>query len=149
MMLPSAWITACSRSKLPYWTLKGLSMSILAKRVLLSGTLISYFSLGFLAQVFNSLFYGKMRQRITAVEDEPNSSGKKAVNEKDDLFSHLPVNVSEEGFDIYDGLGGYFRDTVEFEGKKATMEVTLIDLPPILQIQLQVIFFYAVCIIGG
>ena len=108
------------------------------------------FSLGFLTQVFNSLFYGKMRQRITAVEDDPNSSGKKAVNEKDDLFSHLPVNVSEEGFDLYDGLGGYFRDNVEFEGKKATMEVTLIDLPPILQIQLQVIsLFTPFVIIGG
>jgi ubiquitin carboxyl-terminal hydrolase 25/28 len=95
------------------------------------------------SQLFDSLFYGKMRQRITALEDDPNSSGKKAVNEKDDLFSHLPVNVSEEGFDLYDGLGGYFRDVVEFEGKKATMEVTLIDLPPILQIQLQVNFLRA------
>ena len=48
------------------------------------------------------------------------------------------MNVSEEGIDIYDGLSRYFNDTVEFEGKRAHMEVSLVDLPPILQIQLQV-----------
>ena len=50
----------------------------------------------------------------------------------------LPVNVVDEGFDLYDGLAGYFDDVVEFEGKKSRMEVTLVDLPPILHIQLQV-----------
>lgn len=79
-----------------------------------------------------------MRQRITVPLDESTSQGKSSVKEKDDLFSHLPVNVSEEGYDLYDGLSGYFQDTVEFEGKLATMEVSLVDLPPILQIQLQV-----------
>jgi hypothetical protein len=39
-------------------------------------------------------------------------------------------------------LGGYFDDVVEFESKKARMEVTLVDLPPILQIQLQVGFSF-------
>lgn len=39
---------------------------------------------------------------------------------------------------MYDGLAGYFDDEVEFESKKAHMEVTLVDVPPILQIQLQV-----------
>jgi ubiquitin carboxyl-terminal hydrolase 25/28 len=42
--------------------------------------------------------------------------------------------------DIYDGLSGYFDDIVEFEGRKARMEVTLLELPPVLQIQLQVCF---------
>jgi len=65
-------------------------------------------------------------------------SSRSSIHEKEDLFSHLPVNVSEEGIDIYDGLSRYFNDTVEFEGKKAYMEVSLVDLPPILQIQLQV-----------
>jgi ubiquitin carboxyl-terminal hydrolase 25/28 len=65
-------------------------------------------------------------------------SSRSSIHEKEDLFSHLPVNVSEEGIDIYDGLSRYFNDTVEFEGKKAHMEVSLVDLPPILQIQLQV-----------
>lgn len=50
------------------------------------------------------------------------------------------VNVSDEGFDLYDGLGGFLDDTIDFEGKKAKMEVSLLELPPILQIQLQVRF---------
>jgi ubiquitin carboxyl-terminal hydrolase 25/28 len=82
-----------------------------------------------------------MRQRITPLVEESTSQGKSTVNVKDDLFSHLPVQVSDEGFDLYDGLGGYFQDNVEFEGKKATMEVTLLDLPQVLQIQLQVSTF--------
>ena len=83
------------------------------------------------------LFYGKIRQRITS-ESTPS---RHSIHEKEDLFSHLPVNVSEEGFDIYDGLSQYFDDTVEFEGNKAHMEVSLVDLPPLLQIQLQVRLF--------
>src|SRR3954453_179453 len=77
-----------------------------------------------------------MRQRIS-VAAAPNQS-RVAVHEKEDIFSHLPVNVSEDGVDLYDGLGRYFDDVVEFEGKKARMEVSLVDLPPLLQIQLQV-----------
>lgn len=66
------------------------------------------------------------------------SRSRSSVHEKEDLFSHLPVNVAEDGFDLYDGLSGYFDDIVDFEGKKARMEVSLIDLPPLLQVQLQV-----------
>lgn len=61
------------------------------------------------------------------------------IHEKEDLFSHLPVNVTNDGVDIYDGLSRYFDDIVDFDGEKRRMEVTLIDLPPVLQIQLQVI----------
>ncbi|TFK56339.1 cysteine proteinase [Heliocybe sulcata] len=89
--------------------------------------------------VVKRLFYGKMRQRLTASEDDRRP--KASVHEKEDLFSHLPVNVSEEGYDIYDGLSGYFDDIVEFDGKKARMEVSLVDLPPLLQIQLQRVQF--------
>lgn len=60
------------------------------------------------------------------------------MHEKEDLFSHLLVNVSDEGFDLYDGLSGYLEDEVEYAGKRSKMEVSLLDLPPILQIQLQV-----------
>ena len=63
------------------------------------------------------------------------------MHEREDYFSHLPVNVSEESFDLYDGLSGYFDDTVEFEGKKTQMKVSLVELPPILQIQLQRVQF--------
>ena len=61
-----------------------------------------------------------------------------SIHEKEDLFSHLHVNVGDEGFDLYDGLSRYFDDTVEVNGQKKRMEVTLVDLPPLLQIQLQV-----------
>ncbi|KZV90932.1 cysteine proteinase [Exidia glandulosa HHB12029] len=84
--------------------------------------------------VVKRLFYGKLRQRVTALE-----GGK--VNEKEDLFMSLPVNVVDENIDLYDGLAGYFDDIVEFEGKKSRMEVTLVDLPPVLHIQLQRVQF--------
>jgi ubiquitin carboxyl-terminal hydrolase 25/28 len=92
----------------------------------------------FLSNASSRLFYGKIRQRITSV-DGPQS--RSSIHEKEDLFSHLPVNVANDGIDIYDGLSGYFDDVVEFQGRKARMEVTLVDLPPILQIQLQVSYF--------
>jgi ubiquitin carboxyl-terminal hydrolase 25/28 len=82
------------------------------------------------------LFYGKIRQRLAAVSLDNKS--RPSVHEKEDLFSNLPVNVAEDGFDLYDGLSGYFDDIVEFEGKKARMEVSLVELPPLLQVQLQV-----------
>lgn len=61
-----------------------------------------------------------------------------SIHEKEDLFSHLPVNVMHEEVDIYDGLSAYFDDVVEYEGKRVRMEVSLVDVPPVLQIQLQV-----------
>jgi ubiquitin carboxyl-terminal hydrolase 25/28 len=78
-----------------------------------------------------------MKQRLAvAVEDDRR---KFTTHEKEDLFSHLPVNVAADGVNLYDGLSGYFDDIVDFEGKKVRMEVSLVDLPPLLQIQLQVI----------
>ena len=84
-----------------------------------------------------------MRQRVAVDRDE--SRSRFSVHEKEDLFSHLPVNVAEDGVDIYDGLSRYFDDVVEFEGKKAMMEVALVELPPILQIQLQVLDVSPTC----
>ncbi|KAF8079191.1 hypothetical protein FPV67DRAFT_101469 [Lyophyllum atratum] len=86
--------------------------------------------------VVKRLFYGKLRQRLTG-----NLATRSSVHEKEDLFSHLPVNVTVDGVDIYDGLSGYFDDVVEFNGEKRRMEVSLIDLPPVLQIQLQRVQF--------
>ncbi|TFY55421.1 hypothetical protein EVG20_g9326 [Dentipellis fragilis] len=85
--------------------------------------------------IIKRLFYGTLKQRITVVPDD--SGSRPSIHEKEDLFSLLPVNVSDEGYDLYDGLSGYFDDVVEFESKKARMEVALVDLPPLLQIQLQ------------
>lgn len=91
------------------------------------------------SSVVKRLFYGKLRQRLTQVpaQRRPRTS----IHEKEDLFSHLPVNVADNGIDIYDGLSGYFDDVVDYEGEKARMEVSLVDLPPLLQIQLQRVQF--------
>ena len=86
-----------------------------------------------------SLFYGKIRQRLTPLtEADAKKPRSGSTHEKEDLFSHLHLNVSDEAFDLYDGLSRYFDDVVELEGTKKRMEVTLVDLPPLLQIQLQV-----------
>ncbi|KAF8596170.1 cysteine proteinase [Ceratobasidium sp. AG-I] len=91
------------------------------------------------------LFYGKLLQRLRPIFDptaSPTTSLRsRTVHEKEDLFSHLLVNVSDEGFDLYDGLNGYLEDEVEYAGKRSRMEVSLLDLPPILQIQLQRVQF--------
>ncbi|KIY50469.1 cysteine proteinase [Fistulina hepatica ATCC 64428] len=91
--------------------------------------------------VVKRLFYGKIRQRIVATDLRLDSSSRPSVHEKEDLFSHLIVNVTDDGFDLYDGLNGYFDDDLEFEGKKSRMEVELVDLPPLLQIQMQRVQF--------
>lgn len=97
----------------------------------------------FALMVVARLFYGKLRQRLTPDQRKTRAS----VTEKQDLFSHLPVNVSDSGIDIYDGLSRYFDDLVDYEGGKARMEVSLVELPPLLQIQLQVrmTFFRTMC----
>ncbi len=82
------------------------------------------------------LFCGKKRQRLIAVSSDDDARHQSSIHEKEDLFSHLHVNVADENFDLYDSLARYFDDTVEDTKKR--MEVTLVDLPPLLQIQLQV-----------
>lgn len=85
------------------------------------------------------LFYGKTRQHLLIPPDP--SKSRTPLEPKVELFSHLPVNVEEEGFDIYDALGGYFDDIVDYEGQRVPMQLALLDLPPLLQIQLQRVQF--------
>ncbi|KAI0328424.1 cysteine proteinase [Cubamyces sp. BRFM 1775] len=87
------------------------------------------------------LFYGKKKQRLTALSPRDDAMHQSSIHEKEDLFSHLHVNVADEGFDLYDGLARYFDDVVELGGQKKRMEVSLVDLPPLLQIQLQRVQF--------
>lgn len=75
------------------------------------------------------LFYGKMRQNVLAKDENL---------EKEDLFSHLPVNVSQEGYDLYDGLSQYFYDVVDYKDQKVPMQLSIVSLPPLLHVQLQV-----------
>ncbi|KAJ3766163.1 hypothetical protein FB446DRAFT_758748 [Lentinula raphanica] len=120
------------------------------------------------SSVVKRLFYGKIRQTFFET-----LKGEATKHEKEDLFSHLPVNVGEEveltdnttdpppydastlstaddsskdltkymNFDIYDGLGRYFDDTIEYEGQYVPMEVGLVKVPPLLQVQLQRVQF--------
>ena len=82
------------------------------------------------------LFYGKIRQMILPrTVDEPSFG-----HTKEDLFSHLPVSVSDDGTDLYDGLSRYMDNVIEYQGRKARMKVSVAELPSILQIQLQVVY---------
>lgn len=81
------------------------------------------------------MFYGTTRQRILPASG---AGSRHSIHERDDLFSDLAVDVSEGGFDIYDGLSRYLLDNIEFEGMAARMETSLVDLPPLLHIRLQV-----------
>jgi ubiquitin carboxyl-terminal hydrolase 25/28 len=84
-----------------------------------------------------SLFYGTLRQRLIA---PPTHEGARAgsTHDSENVFSILPVSVSDEGYDIYDGLSSYFHSTAQLDSNTVSMEITLVDLPPVLQIQLQV-----------
>src|SRR5258708_2384786 len=84
----------------------------------------------------NRLFYGTLRQRLVA----PVSEGSRALSthESENVFSILPVSVSDEGYDLYDGLNSYFHSTAQLYSDTVSMEITLVDLPPVIQIQLQV-----------
>ncbi|KAH9033483.1 hypothetical protein EDB85DRAFT_2289382 [Lactarius pseudohatsudake] len=87
------------------------------------------------SSVVKRLFYGTLRQRLIA----PAPEGARAVSTHDseNVFSILPVSVSDEGYDIYDGLSNYFHSTAQLDSNTVSMEITLVDLPPVLQIQLQ------------
>ncbi|PLW54729.1 hypothetical protein PCANC_03669 [Puccinia coronata f. sp. avenae] len=83
-----------------------------------------------------SLFYGKTRQSLTF----ENPEGKVSI--KEEQFAYLLVDVAEEGRDLYDGLDKVFDESeVEVENGKACRRVGLVELPPILQIQLQRVQF--------
>ena len=82
------------------------------------------------------LFYGKIRQRIfPRTVDEPSFD-----RAREDLFSHLPVSVSDDGTDLYDGRSRYMDNVIEYQGRKARMKASVVELPSILQIQLQVVY---------
>lgn len=84
----------------------------------------------------SSLFYGTLRQRLIA--PTPEGARRVSTHDSENVFSILPVIVSDEGYDLYDGLSGYFHSTAQLDSKTVSMDITLVDLPPVLQIQLQV-----------
>lgn len=59
-----------------------------------------------------------------------------------ELFSHLLVNVAEGDRDIYSALDSSFDiEQVDLEGREAKRHLSITDLPPILQIQVQRVQF--------
>lgn len=138
-MSPNVWITACSRSRRRCSTSRRWQDRTTTRRAPSKGIAVLRYS--FQSHLLTGalrLFYGKKKQRLTAFSPSDESRSRASIHEKEDLFSHLHVNVADEHFDLYDGLARYFDDVVELQGEKKRMEVTLVDLPPLLQIQLQV-----------
>lgn len=102
--------------------------------------------------LLTSLFLGKTCQRIEA-DTKPtignNADGslsrpaqpqkQPSTHIKHEVFKILPIDVLEEGRDIYDGFDGFFdSDTfVSTSGAVQRRSVTLLSAPPLLQIQLQ------------
>ncbi|KAL1658358.1 hypothetical protein GGF50DRAFT_120938 [Schizophyllum commune] len=78
------------------------------------------------------LLYGKLLQRVVATTITPH-----VIGEKEGIFTYLPISDFGDGIDIYDGLDGYFVNTLQLDGKQSRMEVELLQVPPLLQIRLQ------------
>ncbi|SPO23731.1 related to UBP2 - ubiquitin-specific proteinase [Ustilago trichophora] len=109
--------------------------------------------------LLTNLFLGKTCQRIEADSIAISSSGSDQNNKvaggtltrpaqphkqpsthiKHEVFKILPIDVLEEGRDVYDGFDGFFdSDTfVATSGAVQRRSVTLLSAPPLLQIQLQ------------
>ncbi|SPO24433.1 related to UBP2 - ubiquitin-specific proteinase [Ustilago trichophora] len=109
--------------------------------------------------LLTNLFLGKTCQRIEADIMANSSSGSDQTNQvagdtltrpaqphkqpsthiKHEVFKILPIDVLEEGRDVYDGFDGFFdSDTfVATSGAVQRRSVTLLSAPPLLQIQLQ------------
>lgn len=85
--------------------------------------------------IVKRLFYGKTKQTLTF----PNSAETRI---KEELFSHLLVNVAEGDRDIYSALDSSFDiEQVDLEGREARRYLSISHLPPILQIQVQRVQF--------
>lgn len=88
--------------------------------------------------VIKRLFFGKTRQILTPID----SRGQAPTSEKSDIFGLLPVMISNTTLDIYDGLSTLFDDIVDRgDGGKARMELSLVDIPPLLQVEFRRVQF--------
>ncbi|KAA8894285.1 hypothetical protein FN846DRAFT_786629 [Sphaerosporella brunnea] len=81
------------------------------------------------------LFYGKTRQTLAF----PDSA---EVRTKDEFFSHLIVDVADGDRDLYTALDANFDvEQVDLEGRHAKRYLSVTNLPPILQFQVQRVQF--------
>ncbi|KAL9939559.1 hypothetical protein V8E36_001376 [Tilletia maclaganii] len=79
------------------------------------------------------LFVGISSQRVVSLAP---SSDAKPSEPKREIFTLIPIDITHEGCDVYDGLDNYFDDE-EVEGSNVRRTVTLQEPPAILQIQAQ------------
>ncbi|KAH3681859.1 hypothetical protein WICPIJ_007165 [Wickerhamomyces pijperi] len=85
---------------------------------------------------FKDLFFGKMLQRLVSLTD------KSDVRTKKEMFANLIVNVQTEPRTLYDGLDETFgTEQVEILSSYRDKFERIIDLPTILQIQFQRVFY--------
>lgn len=85
--------------------------------------------------IVKELFYGITKQTLSF----PNSS---EIRTKEELFSHLLVNVAEGDRDLYSALDNSFdAEQVDLEGQEARRFLSISHLPPVLQIQVQRVQF--------
>ncbi|UZJ56963.1 hypothetical protein CBS101457_006283 [Exobasidium rhododendri] len=91
------------------------------------------------------LFLGRTLQRLESAAEgrEERNGARPSVHSKKEVFTILPIDVVEEGRNIYDGLDGFFDEEILIgsSGESIRRTVTLIDAPVVLQIQLQRVQF--------
>ncbi|KAI9099981.1 hypothetical protein DFS34DRAFT_516838 [Phlyctochytrium arcticum] len=76
--------------------------------------------------IIKGLFYGKLRQSLQHA---------KGRNDKDEDFSTLIVELSAN---LYESLLMYFeKSQVDFEGGQASREMSILEAPPVLTIQIR------------
>lgn len=86
--------------------------------------------------IVKDLFYGKTKQILEAEEDGSNR------REKTERFSSLLVDVAGGPRDLYDALDSYFgEDIMKLEDGETRRTVTIAQLPPVLQVQIQRVQF--------
>lgn len=92
------------------------------------------------------LFTGKTCQVVAPTSPSADRSASQSTTHvKNEIFTILPIDVLEEqGRDIYDGLDGFFEEEIlPTDGGQSSVKrsVTLLEPPPVLQIQLQRVQF--------
>lgn len=86
--------------------------------------------------IVKDLFYGKTKQTLESESDGSNH------REKTERFSSLLVDVAEGPRDLYDALDSYFgEDIMKLEDGETRRTVTIAQLPPVLQVQIQRVQF--------
>lgn len=93
--------------------------------------------------MIKKLFFGKTKQLLSPVDKETKEEIEGGnVRTKIESFLNLIVNIGDHPKDIYDALDTFFtEDLLELEDGEVKRSLTIIELPKILQIQIQRVQF--------